>query len=108
MKTYNSENKHEIEEFAAEINKRMKRTDAKAIVTNAYEDDEFCLMITGWDQEQDEETGECGYFIDIPSEDGEKHRITYAGVPHPADKEYVFYFDMYEELMPEIERLNLN
>lgn len=97
-----------LQELADTLNVKMKRTDARVIVTNGAEDD-LIVMVVGYDTEADEVSDEYGFFLDLPFTDEEgtddMYRLHYAGYPDMND--YTFRSNDLDLIAASIETLDL-
>jgi len=97
-----------LQELADTLNAKMKRTDARVIVTDGAEDD-LIVMVVGYDAEEDEVSDEFGFFLDLPYTDeageDENYVLHYAGYPDMND--YTFSTVDLDQLSAAIEELDL-
>lgn len=97
-----------LQELADTLNAKMKRTDARVIVTNGAEDD-LIVMVVGYDAEADEVSDEYGFFLDLPYTDVEgtddMYCLHYAGYPDMND--YTFRSNDLDLIAASIETLDL-
>ncbi|QZE57796.1 hypothetical protein pEaSNUABM17_00250 [Erwinia phage pEa_SNUABM_17] len=95
-----------LQQIADDLNAKMKRTDARVIVTDGAEDN-LILMVVGY---EDGEVGdEFGFFLDLPYTDDagedENYVLHYAGYPDMND--YTFRTVDIGQLSAAIEELDL-
>ena len=95
-----------LQELADTLNAKMKRTDARVIVTDGAEDN-LILMVVGY---EDGEVGdEFGFFLDLPYTDDagedENYVLHYAG--YPDMNSYTFRTVDLGQLSAAIEELDL-
>lgn len=97
-----------LQELADTLNAKMKRTDARVIVTDGAEDD-LIVMVVGYDAEEDEVSDEFGFFLDLPYTDAEgtddMYCLHYAGYPDMND--YTFRSNDLDRISASIETLDL-
>lgn len=97
-----------LQELADTLNAKMKRTDARVIVTNGAEDD-LIVMVVGYDDEADEVSDEYGFFLSLPYTDVEgsddMYSLHYAG--YPGMNDYTFRSNDLDLIAASIETLDL-
>lgn len=105
-RVFNESDRPMLQQFADDLNAKMKRTDARVIVTDGAEDN-LILMVVGY---EDGEVGdEFGFFLDLPYTDeageDENYVLHYAG--YPDMNSYTFRTVDLGQLSAAIEELDL-
>lgn len=105
-RVFNESDRPMLQQLADDLNAKMKRTDARVIVTDGAEDN-LILMVVGY---EDGEVGdEFGFFLDLPYTDeageDENYVLHYAGYPDMND--YTFSTADLDQLSAAIEELDL-
>lgn len=105
-RVFNESDRPMLQQFADDLNAKMKRTDARVIVTDGAEDN-LILMVVGY--EDGEVSDEFGFFLDLPYTDDagedENYVLHYAGYPDMND--YTFSTVDLDQLSAAIEELDL-
>ncbi|QZE57461.1 hypothetical protein MPK71_gp252 [Erwinia phage pEa_SNUABM_1] len=105
-RVFNESDRPMLQQLADDLNAKMKRTDARVIVTNGAEDN-LIVMVVGY--EDGEVSDEYGFFLDLPYTDeageDENYVLHYAGYPDMND--YTFRTVDLGQLSAAIEELDL-